>query len=675
MTVQIKVEYDVDSSDLKDATGKLDKMSKSTQGAEKGAANLKSSLASVGKAASVASVAIAATVGAMAKFISSSLDAADAIAKGSAKLGLTTTAYQELKFALGQVGISSEQMNIGMRRFTRTIGESAQGSKTAMDAFRSLGGEFENFTGMGGDIEDQFEGALEALAGMEDQNQALAISMKIFGDAGQGFMLAAKAGASGIRELRTEAQELGLILDESTIKKSEALNDKFAALKQTVDASWVQLWADFAVNVLDLGTFMDRLNGAVKELMAGDTLEDQLFDVNNAAIELGETIKELQEDVDGGFLFKGMADAADARLAAAKAKMRELKQEHDRITSEIDARDNKLIPSTTDKERNVGTVTLGADTTSSAAVAKAAALRTSLTAEIQAFYGNLKGIQLANTTDQLDKMKMIYQNTRDQIMEQSEELRQNDQATSEEKIMIKQNEQEQLLELERGYHASVAEIQAKADADAAEARKKKIEDNKGAMDHMLENWNDMTSKMDQASAGWLNNASEGLTDFVMGGELDFRAFADSIIRDLIRIMIQKQMAGMFGAMFGLGFADGGVMSGGTPTPFAKGGVVNGPTTFPMSGGQTGLMGERGSEAIMPLSRGKDGKLGVKGGGGGGVNIGSINIKVDSNGQDGGHAQAKQISAELEKMLRGLINNEMDTQRRIGGSSNPVNITV
>ena len=54
---------------------------------------------------------------------------------------------------------------------------------------------------------------------------------------------------------------------------------------------------------------------------------------------------------------------------------------------------------------------------------------------------------------------------------------------------------------------------------------------------------------------------------------------------------------------------GGVM------PFAKGGVVSGATNFPMRGGM-GLMGEAGPEAIMPLTRGANGKLGVQAAGGG-----------------------------------------------------------
>ena len=54
-------------------------------------------------------------------------------------------------------------------------------------------------------------------------------------------------------------------------------------------------------------------------------------------------------------------------------------------------------------------------------------------------------------------------------------------------------------------------------------------------------------------------------------------------------------------------------------PFAKGGVIASPSYFPMTGGM-GLMGEAGPEAIMPLQRGPDGRLGVAGGGGGGVNV-------------------------------------------------------
>jgi phage-related minor tail protein len=53
-----------------------------------------------------------------------------------------------------------------------------------------------------------------------------------------------------------------------------------------------------------------------------------------------------------------------------------------------------------------------------------------------------------------------------------------------------------------------------------------------------------------------------------------------------------------------------VFDGGRALAFAAGGVVSRPTTFALANGGWGVMGEAGPEAIMPLARGADGKLGV-----------------------------------------------------------------
>lgn len=71
------------------------------------------------------------------------------------------------------------------------------------------------------------------------------------------------------------------------------------------------------------------------------------------------------------------------------------------------------------------------------------------------------------------------------------------------------------------------------------------------------------------------------------------------------------MTGLVGSLVSaFGFAQGGAFSAGRVRAFARGGVVDGPTLFPMRGG-SGLMGEAGPEAIMPLTRGADGRLGVR----------------------------------------------------------------
>lgn len=77
---------------------------------------------------------------------------------------------------------------------------------------------------------------------------------------------------------------------------------------------------------------------------------------------------------------------------------------------------------------------------------------------------------------------------------------------------------------------------------------------------------------------------------------------------------------------GLGFAKGGALQNGMPVPFASGGVIQSPIAFPLAGGRFGIAGERGAEAIMPLSRGPDGRLGIAARGGGGVSV-TVNIQT------------------------------------------------
>jgi phage-related minor tail protein len=76
------------------------------------------------------------------------------------------------------------------------------------------------------------------------------------------------------------------------------------------------------------------------------------------------------------------------------------------------------------------------------------------------------------------------------------------------------------------------------------------------------------------------------------------------------------------------FAKGGVVGGSAvPQPFADGGVIASPISFPLGGGRMGIAGEAGPEAIMPLARGADGRLGVRSNGGGGAVAITFNIST------------------------------------------------
>ena len=108
-----------------------------------------------------------------------------------------------------------------------------------------------------------------------------------------------------------------------------------------------------------------------------------------------------------------------------------------------------------------------------------------------------------------------------------------------------------------------------------------------------------------------------------------------------------------GALFGGTFEKGGSFSQGRVMPFANGGVVSGPVTFPMRGGRRGLMGEAGPEAILPLSRGADGRLGVRAQSGGNV---SVVMNVSTPDVEGFRRSQGQIAAQIGRVIgRGARN--------------------
>ena len=160
----------------------------------------------------------------------------------------------------------------------------------------------------------------------------------------------------------------------------------------------------------------------------------------------------------------------------------------------------------------------------------------------------------------------------------------------------------------------------------------------------------------------IKGMEDALVTFVTTGKLSFRSLANSIIADMARIAIQQMITkpftnfldGLFGNANGNAFVDGKVEK------YAYGGVVKKPTIFPMANG-IGLMGEAGAEAILPLRRGSNGKLGVQSTGGG---FGNIVVNVDASGssvegsQEGGR--------ELGRVIAVAIQSELVKQKRPGG---------
>ena len=174
----------------------------------------------------------------------------------------------------------------------------------------------------------------------------------------------------------------------------------------------------------------------------------------------------------------------------------------------------------------------------------------------------------------------------------------------------------------------------------------------------------VAEQAEQAFVNAFKGMEDALVKFVMTGKLNFRDLANSIIADLTRMLIRAAVTRpLFGALFPkipiTGSANGNVFAKNKIVPYKMGGIVNKPTLFPMANGM-GLMGEAGPEAVMPLKRGSNGKLGVQSSGG----VGNIVVNVDASGSsiEGDSAQGEQFG----RALAAAIQSELIQQKRPGG---------
>ena len=231
------------------------------------------------------------------------------------------------------------------------------------------------------------------------------------------------------------------------------------------------------------------------------------------------------------------------------------------------------------------------------------------------------------------------------------------------------------VEINRELEAIIQRLPGLTDAQIAKLReliqanqdvKKSFKDTFGdSLKEYYKQLTDFGTQVADSVKGAFKGLEDQLVSFVTTGKLNFADLANSIIQDFARIAIQQAIIAPLvkgvGSLFGIPFANGGVFAQNGIQPFARGGIVDKPTLFPFANG-TGLMGEAGPEAILPLRRGRDGRLGVDaGGGGGGINV-TVNVDATGTKAQGDDGRAGQFA----RVISEAVKNEIVTQKRPGG---------
>ncbi|MDR1165747.1 MAG: hypothetical protein LBO66_07720 [Deltaproteobacteria bacterium] len=214
-------------------------------GASLGLPKLKGALTDVGKSFSAVgdqlksfAVAImgigAAAIGAGAglyKMVRVYSDAMDEAVKSSQKAGISISAWQEMSYAAALSDVTNEQLIGSYQKLNRNMINAAKGGKTQAAAFKSLGITLTNSKGEIKATDTVMMEIAEAFSKMPDGAKKTAVAMDIFGKSGAQIIPLLNAGESGLKDLRREAEAIGVVFGDEDARAAEEFNDNITRLE------------------------------------------------------------------------------------------------------------------------------------------------------------------------------------------------------------------------------------------------------------------------------------------------------------------------------------------------------------------------------------------------------------------------------------------------------------
>ena len=233
-----------------------------------------------------------------------SLNLTDQLGKFSKSVDFSTKKVQELRFSARQMSIEVRGVDDSMRRFTRRVGLFAQdGGGPAAKAFKQLGIEIRDSAGQMRSNEAIFADVVRGIADLKTTAEQSAVASQIFGDDfGPKLVPLLAKGEKGLADYAKQAEELGLIIDESLIEDAEEARSKMDALAQVIAAKFnvaVARSADeigtlvtaLSTAIETIGTFAVRLSQSV-----GERIAQFLHGSDDPLIRAAERLGDLEEE-------------------------------------------------------------------------------------------------------------------------------------------------------------------------------------------------------------------------------------------------------------------------------------------------------------------------------------------------------------------------------------------
>lgn len=587
-----------------------------TAGFQSGLNKMQSSLAKIRGPLLAVSATAAAVSGAFVLMARHGLSSVDALAKLARGLGSTVRGVQALQRAADLSGVSLEKMNQTSARLQQTLGSIMDGGGgKAADALDRLGLSARELAVM--DADRRMESIADAIRGLgltSAETSDLLGDLGIRGSEMVGFFI---EGGDAIRTARDEMEQYGLAISDIDARNVERVNDAMSVAKTVVSGLGQQIAAGLAPMLTAIvEMFNDKIPGGA----------DRMRDIVSRALDgivgaVGYIIDALEMM---GVIMNGMRGIGEMVAGAIISAFGRIENVVIGITNAIIDMINKVAEAVNTfvdsaaavpglgfvSGARVGTISnvtgSGASETGSGLISSGAGrIMDSARDSVRIMTGGGRGSTMVET---------IRQNT--EII-QEESARAVEAANEARDALREVNE----TGLELG-----DEDPAVGTRGAASAAARAIEEEmpnaaniaKQATMEWLESMKVGLQDVQNVMKNTYMNFENTIVDFVRTGKLNFRSMIDSMIADLIRLSLRSMLfggpnggggllSGFLGSLFS---RNGNVFGASGQLNFAHGGVFNQKFAMPMGDGRLAIGAEAGPEAIMPLQRDRNGRLGV-----------------------------------------------------------------
>lgn len=689
--------FKAQTQELEKAKGVLGELKTKTEEAADSASKLERSMSLASKAGIAIGTAIAGGLTALVASTKAGIDYADSINELSQRAMVGTEALSGWAYGAKLAGVSQEELGSALTKLNSIMDDAWGGNEKASAMFDRLGVSVEDAGGNLKSTETVFLDVADAFSKLDDNASKASIASDMFGKSvGPALIPFLNQGREGLEKLNTEALKFGLIITKEVAEGADAFNDRLDMLKGQTKGVSTQIAAGLLPTLNNLGEiFIENVNktGMVADITK--VADVALRGLASAAVIAYNGFKILWQGLSsvGGALwaiFHGDIDGAKEALAQGWKDIKLTAETGwatlERVNDEGAAKSAANAPKRT---KALAKPVTDAKDKVKKEVDEIAEYLKKLESLVDPLY---KYKQELNTIAEAEKRQgadlQLLAQRRDMVTEAM--FKALSAETEEEKAIRTKNEALQqayekyaaIADPLRQYDLQLQEIhrlmqEATADQAMLSAAEEQVIKNREKAAAKLkkngEEQDDMMKSLIAAAEGYGKSMSDAMVGWMAGTKTSFSDMVRTMIMEMAKLlMYQAIFKPMTKSIMGyFGFNNGGVFSGGSPTAFADG-MINSPTFFPMANGGTGLAGESGSEAIMPLRRDATGRLGIDASGGGkGFSVDAININISNVTEKDSPAVSKAAQDGVDRAVRGLIQSEIFSQMRLGNSFNPI----